>query len=78
MTSKLIIPGFQSFISNFDIICLSETKLDQFDSVNINGFKFIFANRELARRKSGGVGVLIKNDLWPYIKVLDDKNENCL
>lgn len=57
---------------------MSETKLDQFDSVNSNGFKFIFAIRERARRKSGGVGVLIKNDLWPYIKVLDDKNENCL
>lgn len=74
MTSKLIIPEFQSFISKYDIISLSETKLDQSDSVNIDGFKFIFANREIAKRKSGGVSVFIKNDLWSYIKVLDDRN----
>ena len=64
LISKLNLPDFKLFISSYDVICLSETKLDQFDTVNIDGYKFIFANREIARRKSGGVCVLIKNDLW--------------
>ena len=29
-------------------------------------------------RPSGPLITCIINDLWPYIKVLDDKNENCL
>lgn len=78
LCSKLKFPDFHEFLSRYDIICLSEIKTDQYDEVDIDGFRFISTNRALAKRKSGGVGVLVKNTIWPHVKILDNSYENCL
>ena len=41
--AKLKFSDFQEFLNQYDIICLSEIKTDQYDEVNIDGFKFISA-----------------------------------
>jgi hypothetical protein len=44
LVSKLKSPDFVEFITAYDIICLVETKLDQYDEVDIlEGFKLLFS-----------------------------------
>ena len=76
--AKLIFPDSQEFINQYDIICLIEIKTDRYDAVNIDGYKFISVNKAVARRKPGGVGLFIKNVIWPYAQILDNSSENCL
>ena len=78
LCAKLKFQDFQEFLNQYDIICLTKIKTDQYDEVNIDGFKFISASRAVAKKKSGGVGLFIKNTIWPFVKVLDNSNENCL
>ena len=70
LCAKLKFPDFQNFVNQYDIICLTELRTDQYDDVNIDGFRFISASRAVAKRKSGGVGLFIKNNIWPFIKNL--------
>ena len=60
LRAKLKFPDFQEFINKYDIVCLTEIKTDQYDEIDIDGFKFISASRAIAKRKSGGVGLFIK------------------
>ena len=46
--------------------------------MNIDGFRFISACRAVARRKSGDVGLFIKKNIWPFIKILESSSENCI
>ena len=46
--------------------------------MNIDGFRFKSASRAVAKRKSGGVGLFVKNSIWPFVKILDSSSENCL
>lgn len=71
-------PDFVSFINSYDIIHLSETKLDSLDDVNVDGYSFIGKYRFVFKNRSGGVGILIKNSLFDKIEVLDISCENCL
>ena len=42
-------------VSN-DIICLTETKMDDPDSFDFDGFTCFVKNRSICKRKSGGGG----------------------
>ena len=37
--SELLFPEFRSFITKYDSICLSETKLDGLDEISGDGYK---------------------------------------
>ena len=39
---KIEVPEFCSLIENFDIFCVSETKLDPIDIINVEGYNFLF------------------------------------
>ena len=56
-TNKFEVPEFLSVISNNSFICLQETK----SQVKIEGFISYNSNRKNSR--SGGVCILVKNDL---------------
>ena len=78
LENKLKFPDFDTFINQYDFVCITETKLDDFDSINIPGYTFFGINRKNARRKSGGVGLLVKNTLSQYIQTFDNlSSENC-
>ena len=69
-------PEFTDFVSNFDILCLSETHLDDTDIVDIADYSFISKNRSHAyKRKSGGIGAYVKDTLSPFIDFLPNESE---
>jgi hypothetical protein len=65
LTSKLKFPDFIDFIQKNDIVCINESKLDEFDvpNINIDGYQFWSKHRQKCTRRSGGVGVFVKNEL---------------
>lgn len=76
---KLLYPDFSDYINKFDIICLSETHLDKFDSIYIPGYQFYSKERKQKyRRKSGGIGILVKNTIVHSVSVIDCSSEYIL
>ena len=78
LKSKLIIPEFRSNLSKYSIICLSESKLDDIDNdfvsneLNKLGFSVYFKNRQsVSNYRSGGLCVIIKNDILPFVSILE-------
>ena len=64
---RLNYPDFTDYLSNYDILCLAETKLDQTDIVSLPGFECISQPREeLFFRRSGGIAVFVKNKFSEY------------
>ena len=69
---------------NLDIICISETFLLEGQEINVPGYNWFGNNRKhiakRAWRGSGGVGLLIKNDILEAfdIAVIEDKFEGIL
>ena len=70
LKSKLLCPEFVSFIEQYDIIGIQESKLDDVDNVQIQGFQ-VFSNirTSVSRYRSGGITLLIKNEISPFITV---------
>ena len=74
--SKLNCPEFVSLIKNDDIICVQESKLDDIDSVNIDGYEVYSLNRKsLSRYRSGGITLIYRNALIPHIKLLSSASK---
>ena len=65
LLSKLNFPDFIDFIAEYDLICICESKLDDADvhNVDLDGYHFIPYNRKKYLRKSGGIGIFVKNEL---------------
>ena len=58
-----------------DILCVIETHLDQFDCVDIPGYVFFSQPRTQAyKRKSGGIGIYVKDSISKFVKI--DKSCN--
>jgi len=65
-------PDFVSYINKFDVIGFQETKTDSLDSINLENFTLLFKHRKyVARKKSGGLCIAIRNDLLPFISVIE-------
>ena len=61
-------------MQNYDILCVVETHLDSTDCVDIPGYVFFSLPRSKAyRRKSGGIGLYVKDSISHYVKV----EKNC-
>ena len=67
LKTRINYPDFTDYLSNYDILCLVETKLDQTDIVSLPGFDCISQPRkELFFRRSGGIAVFVKNKFSEY------------
>ena len=76
LESRLRCPEFLSFINEYDIIGLQETKTDLTDTIHIDGFKtHIFNRKKLSRYRSGGIALFIKDKISSYVSI--DTNTNC-
>ena len=65
---RLHYPEFVSLIKEHDIFCLSETKIDKYDIITLEGYKFLSqCRKQKYLRKSGGTGVFIKDDMYPHV-----------
>ncbi|CAG2247273.1 unnamed protein product [Mytilus edulis] len=59
-------------MSLYDVICLTETKIDQYDDVEVNGFKLLpSVIRQNCTSKSGGICVYVKEYICNYVHVRD-------
>ena len=77
LKSKLNIPEFTELINSYDIIGFQETKLDDVDEINIDGYTVICQNRKkISRYRSGGTAIAVKNSLLKFVKF--DKSESNL
>ena len=57
---------------------MTETKLDDIDDLTFPGFKLIAKNRKHKKRASGGVTVLIREELEPIISVLKVEQQDSI
>ena len=74
---------FVNIVNTYDILCLTETWREEGKKLPTpNGYKGIHHNRkhknEKAKRNSGGILLLYKNELHDYINVINKKDENIL
>ena len=70
LRSKLLCPEFVCLIEQYDIIGIQRSKLDDVDNINIKGYQVFTNNRTaISRHRSGGIAILFKNELSPYITV---------
>ena len=61
---KSLYPEFQSLIAKYDICCFVETRMDDFDRINISGYNVKMKNRNTCKRsKSGGIALVYKDSL---------------
>ena len=70
LKSKLLCPDFVSFIDQYDIIGIQESKLDDVDKLQIPGYQIFSNNRKaLLRYRSGGITLLVKLKWLHFITV---------
>ena len=73
--SKLLSDDLLQLIDKYDIISLSETKLDDLDTVDIPGYTVFYKNRQKYKRKSGGIMLCIRNYLLEYLTVFESNSK---
>ena len=51
---------------------MTETKMDDFYSISIPEYSYLYQNRKQAfKRKSGGIGLFVRNSLSKYFEKVD-------
>ena len=50
---------------SYDIVMLTETKLDEYDQIDIPNFAVISKVREYKKRASGGAAILVHSSIYP-------------
>ena len=79
LTSKLATPEFIETLNNYDIVCLTETKTDKADIIDIPNFQVFYKHRsELSFRKSGGIVVYIRNTLAKFCSIISNNCDHVL
>ena len=69
--SKLKFPDFCDYIQEYGFIGINETKLDEFDTLEIEGYNIFCLNRNNKKAvRSGGVALLVKSNLCKYVQIL--------
>ena len=74
--NRIQYPDFCETVCKYDIFFVSETHLDCFDIINLNGYDFISKPRtQKYFRKSGGLGAFVKHEFKNYIETIDSESE---
>ena len=69
-------PDFISFVNQYNVVCLAETKLDEADIILLDGYTFISQpRRQKYLRKSGGIGFFVRNNLSKHVKTSTMQSE---
>ena len=76
LKSRLQYPEFSDTLSNYDIFCVTETKLDYTDVISMPGYTFLSQERkQMFIRKSGGIGIFFRNNLESKIKRIETASD---
>ena len=79
LLSKLKIPDFLDFVKQYEIICISESKLDQYDFIEVPGFQCFTLNRGGKKKnRSGGIALLVNEEICKYVEVLKGLSNDVL
>ncbi|MEW8547682.1 MAG: endonuclease/exonuclease/phosphatase family protein [Candidatus Thiodiazotropha sp.] len=69
-------PDFIEYFDKYDLICFVETKLEDTDVVSIPGFQcFSQPRKQKYIRKSGGIALYAKNDIFEHCKHLSTDSD---
>jgi hypothetical protein len=71
LVSKKKIPDLNIFLKGMDIVCFTETKLDNFDGVEFCGYTCFTKNRRNLKNRSGGICILVRDELLDYVHVIE-------
>ena len=63
LNSKLKFPEFYECVNGYDIILITETMFDDTDECDIPGYSFFRKNRGFCKKKSGGIGALVNDEI---------------
>jgi len=73
---RVLFPDFLQCINNYDVFCICESKLDKHDIIDVQGYTYLSLLRnQTVKRKSGGIGIFVKNTLAPYVEILPSTTE---
>lgn len=76
---KILFPEFSSLINNYDVFSVCETKLDRYDLIELPGYVFFSQYRKQKYiRKSGGIGVFVKQSLSPHVSLIESDSDYVL
>jgi len=79
LKTKLNYPEFVNLIQQYDVFCTVETNLNQYDKVDLNGYTYFGkCRKKIISRKSGGIGLYVKNEFSSCVELLDLKCEYLL
>ena len=74
--TKTKYPDFIKLIDDFHLFCVTETKVDKYDIISIPNYTFLSKPRtQKYLRKSGGIGVFVKQTILNYVDVIDSECE---
>ena len=69
-------PDFQDLLKSYDLFFVSESKLDQYDVISVDGFTFKNKPRQQKYiRRSGGVGIFVRNELDKFVQAVESESE---
>lgn len=72
--NRLLYPEFRTLINSFDVLCLTETKLDDCDTIECEEFIFKFKNRhKITNYRSGGIALGYKRYLEKFIRPIESE-----
>lgn len=79
LMNKLEYGILQHFITNYDVICISESHLEECDIENINfdDYECLFHNRKSFVR-SGGLVTIIKKEFYDYCESIVKTGQECV
>ena len=79
LKGRLFYPEFIELINDYDVLCVCDTHLDNADLVDIENYTFFSKNRSQSyKRKSGGIGIYVKNTLVKYFSLVENVSEYVL
>ena len=69
--NRMQYPEFIELLQKYDFICLTESKTDDFDTLNIPGYNFVLKYRKInSEFKSGGIVFGSKEGMEKYIFII--------
>lgn len=76
---KVLFPEFCNLVNNYDLFCVCETKLDKYDTIELAGYDFLSQNRKQKFiRKSGGIGVFVKQSISEHVSLINSDSDYVL
>ena len=75
LKSKIPIPEFEDYLNSCDILGLAETKTCVHEEISISNYSYFAKHRLHYVRRSGGLGIFVKEDHLPFVEIIDTECE---